>query len=76
MNEVIIKGNPIVNGLVKFDVDCELPVPNELVELAVSKDGDDWDKMCNSLPNFGFMNPIGKLHISHLIIDGKEIVFH
>ena len=76
MSKVIIKGNPIVDGLVKFDVDCELPVPIKLVDLALSKNGDDWDKMCNSLPYFGFMNPIGKLHITHLIVDGKEMVFH
>ena len=55
MNEVIIKGNPIIDGAVRFDINCELPVPSKLVELALSNDGDDWDKMCNSLPNFGFM---------------------
>lgn len=76
MKKVIIKGNPIINGLVKYDAECELPVPSELVELALSKNVGDWDKMCNSLPNFGFMNPIGKLHISCLVIDGKEVVFH
>lgn len=76
MSKVIIKGNPIIDGLVKFDVDCELPVPSKLVDLALSKNSDDWDKMCNSLPYFGFMNPIGKLHITHLIVDGKEMVFH
>ena len=76
MSKVIIKGNPIIDGLVKFDVDCGLPVPSKLVDLALSKNGDDWDKMCNSLPYFGFMNPIGKLHITHLIVDGKEMVFH
>mgnify|MGYP007029082327 CR=1 FL=1 len=76
MNEVIIKGNPIIDGAVRFDINCELPVPSKLVELALSNDGDDWDKMCNSLPNFGFMNPIGNLHVTHLVIDGKERVFH
>jgi hypothetical protein len=73
---VKIIGNPIVNGVVRDDAIVEIPVPKSLVELAVSKDGDDWDSMCNQLPKFGFMNPIGKIHISHLEIDGKRRIFH
>lgn len=73
---VKIIGNPIVNGVVKDDAIISIPVPESLVELALSKDGDDWDSMCNQLPNFGFMNPIGKMHISHLEIEGKRRIFH
>lgn len=73
---VKIIGNPIVNGVIKDDAIISIPVPESLVELALSKDGDDWDSMCNQLPNFGFMNPIGKMHISHLEIEGKRRIFH
>ena len=73
---VKIVGNPIVNGVVRDDAIISIPVPKSLVELAVSKDGDDWDSMCNQLPNFGFMNPIGKMHILHLEIDGERRIFH
>ena len=76
MKNVRIKGFPIVKGEVKDGAIIEIPVPTELNELALSRDSNDWDKMCNSLPNFGFMNPISKMHITHLIIDGVEKRFH
>jgi len=38
--------------------------------------GDAWDLLCRKLPSYGFMNPIGKMHISHLVIDGVEKRFH
>ncbi len=76
MKSVRIKGFPIIKGEVKDGAIIEIPVPTELNELALSHDSNDWDKMCNSLPNFGFMNPISKMHITHLIVDGVEKRFH
>jgi|TARA_B100000085_G_C18419829_1_gene462202 hypothetical protein len=76
MKKVIIKGFPIVKGEVRNGAILEIPVPAHLNDLALSKDGDDWDLLCKRLPSYGFMNPIGKMHITHLVIDGKEKVFH
>tara|TARA_Y100001937_G_scaffold55310_2_gene76239 strand:+ start:47 stop:277 length:231 start_codon:yes stop_codon:yes gene_type:complete len=76
MKKVIIKGFPIVRGEVRDGAILEIPVPANLNELALSKDGDDWDLLCKRLPSYGFMNPIGKMCITHLVIDGKEKVFH
>lgn len=76
---VVIKGNPIYNGVVRDGAILEIPVPAELQELALDKGQDSgvkWDLMCKRLPSFGFMNPIGKMHISHLVIDGVEKKFH
>tara|TARA_Y100000289_G_scaffold58390_1_gene63554 strand:- start:38 stop:274 length:237 start_codon:yes stop_codon:yes gene_type:complete len=76
---VVIKGNPIYNGVVRDGAVLEIPVPEELHELALAKGPDagiKWDLMCKRLPSFGFMNPIGKMNISHLVIDGVEKVFH
>jgi hypothetical protein len=73
---IVIVGNPIYKGKVSDGAIIKLPVPAELNELALSNDGDDWDLMCKRLPSYGFMNPIGKLHISHLMIDGVERNFH
>ena len=76
MKKVIIKGFPIVKGEVRDGAIIEIPVPHELNHLALSKDGDDWDLMCKRLPAHGFINPIGKMEITHLIVNGKERVFH
>ena len=76
MKKVIIKGFPIVKGEVRNGAILEIPVPAHLNDLALSKDGDDWDLLCKRLPSYGFMNPIGKMHITHLVVDGKEKVFH
>ena len=76
MKKVIIKGFPIVKGEVRNGAILEIPVPASLNDLALSKDGDDWDLLCKRLPSYGFMNPIGKMHITHLVINGKEKVFH
>ncbi len=76
MKKVKIKGFPIIKGEVRDGASIEIPVPAHLNDLALSNDGDDWDLLCKRLPSYGFMNPIGKMHITHLIIDGKERVFH
>ncbi len=78
MNKVKVEivGRPIVNGKVSDSAILTIPVPSSLTELALSHDTDDWDSMCKQLPDFGFMNPIGKVSISHLLVDGKERVFH
>ena len=76
MKKVKIVGNPIIKGEIKFDAQVEIPLPSQLNDLALSKDGDDWDLLCKRLPSYGFINPIGNLHISHLVVDGKEMVFH
>ena len=76
MKKVIIKGFPIVKGEVRDGAIIEIPVPADLVELALSADGDNWDLMCKRLPAHGFINPIGKMEITHLIVNGKERVFH
>ena len=76
MKNVKIVGNPIIKGKVRDDAEIIIPVPSELSELALSHDTDDWDNMCMQLPNFGLMNPIGKMNINHLLVDGKERVFH
>ena len=77
--QIVIKGNPIYNGVVREGAIIEIPVPAELHILALEKgpnSGDAWDLMCRKLPSYGFMNPIGKMHISHLVIDGVEKEFH
>ena len=76
MDKVIICGNPIIDGVVRYGAGIEIPVPNDLVDLALSKSGDDWDLMCSQLPNYGFMNPIGKIMISHLLVNGEWRIFH
>jgi len=76
MDKVIICGNPIYNGEVRYGADIEIPVPNDLVPLALSNEGVDWDLMCSKLPSYGFMNPIGKIMISHLIVNGQRRIFH
>jgi len=76
MKKVTIKGFPIMKGEVRDSAIIEIPVPAELNELALSHDSNDWDSMCNQLPNFGFMNPISKMHITHLVVDGVEKRFH
>ena len=76
MQKVKIIGFPIIKGEVMDTMASELPIPESLTPLALSRDGNDWDKMCEQLPNFGFINPIGKIHITHLEIDGVRKVFH
>ena len=76
MPKVVIKGFPIIKGKVRDGAVIQIPVPSILSDLALSKDGDDWDLMCKRLPSYGFMNPIGNMHISHLVIDGEERSFH
>lgn len=46
----------------------------EIIDLMVSKDVNDWDKFCEMLPEEH--DPRGEVHISHLIVNGKEKVFH
>ena len=76
--KVVIKGNPIIKGIVREDAEIQIPVPAELQDLALQYKGDGvaWDQMCKRLPSFGFMNPIGKMSINYLVIDGVEKVFH
>jgi|TARA_B100000035_G_C21001502_1_gene555148 hypothetical protein len=79
LGRVVIKGHPIYNGVVREDAVLEIPVPEELHILALDRGPDagiKWDLMCRKLPSYGFMNPIGKMHISHLVIDGVEKEFH
>ena len=78
MKKVRIKGFPVIDGQVKDGAIIDLPIPSVLNDLALSGDGDDWDLMCKRLPSYGFMNPIGKMAISHISIDnGKNWrVFH
>ena len=76
MHKVKIIGSPIAKGEVLDSMPSELPIPEALVPLALSRDGDDWDKMCQQLPDFGFINPIGNMHITHLEIDGVRRSFH
>ena len=45
MKNVKIVGNPIIKGKVRDDAEIVIPVPNELSELALSHDADDWDNM-------------------------------
>jgi hypothetical protein len=70
--------NKIVGRLVRKE-DCEvhlpLPLP-EMVELAISKDVDAWDKLCDMLVEHNIMDPRENVHIDHLVINGKEKVFH
>ena len=76
---VVIKGNPIIRGEVRDGAILEIPVPAELQELALANcqdAGAKWDLMCKRLPSFGFMNPIGKMSINYLVIDGVEKRFH
>jgi hypothetical protein len=73
--EIIIKGFPIIDGVVRDSAIIEIPIPEVLHELARG-DGDDWDKMCERLPAHGFMNPIGKMSIEQIKIDGEWRVFH
>lgn len=69
----------IKNGFLGIRVDGSASVSvdvgdnPELVELMVSKDVDAWDKFCDMIGDF---DPRGKVHISHLIVDGKGRVFH
>ena len=78
MKKVRIKGFPIIDGQVKDGAIIDIPIPSILNDLALSKDGDDWDLMCSKLPSHGFMNPIGKMSISHISVDGGKSwrVFH
>ena len=79
MRRVVIKGYPIIRGEVRDGAILEIPVPAELQELALDKSQDEgakWDLMCKRLPSYGFMNPIGNMSISHLVIDGVEKEFH
>ena len=76
IDKVRICGNPIIDGKVSYGADIEIPVPSDLVDLALSKSGDDWDLMCSKLPDYGFMNPIGKIMISHLLVNGQRRIFH
>lgn len=76
MTEVTIVGNLIVNGAVDHCTDCEIPVPNELTHLALSGDTDDWDRLCSRLPEYGLMNPIGKVMIQYLLVDEEQRTFH
>jgi len=79
MRRVVLKGFPIINGVVRDGAIIEIPVPADLQELALDKSQDEgakWDLMCKRLPSYGFMNPIGNMSISHLVIDGVEKEFH
>ena len=75
MKKVKIKGFPIYNGVVNDGAVIEIPIPDVLSELALG-DGDDWDLMCSKLTEHGFMNPIGKMHIEKISIDGEWKEFH
>ena len=74
--KVRILGRMIINGKVDDNIEVDLPVPDCLVDKALSRDGDDWDYICSQLPRFGIMNPIGKMHIDCLQVDGVDKVFH
>lgn len=76
MKEVRIKGFPIIKGQVRNDAIIEIPIPADLHELALSGDGDDWDLMCKRLPAHGFANPIGRMSIEEIKIDGEWRDFH
>jgi hypothetical protein len=70
--------NKIVGRLVSkkgCKVYLPLPLP-EMVELAISKEDDAWDRLCEMLVKHGIMDPRGNVHIDHLVINGKEKVFH
>tara|TARA_B100000579_G_C22613973_1_gene748597 strand:- start:366 stop:593 length:228 start_codon:yes stop_codon:yes gene_type:complete len=75
MKKVRIKGFPIYNGVVREDAIIEIPIPDAISELALG-DGDDWDLMCSKLPEYGFMNPIGKMSVEKIYIDGEWKDFH
>ena len=45
MPKVVIKGFPIIKGKVRDGAVIQIPVPSILSDLALSKDGDDWDLM-------------------------------
>lgn len=70
--------NKIVGRLVKKKgCKVHLPLPKkEMVELAISKEVDAWDKLCDMLVEHNIMDPRENVHIDHLVIDGKERVFH
>lgn len=74
--DVEIHGHPCYDGVIREDAILIIPVPKELESLALSKDGDDWDSMCNKLESFGFLNPIGNMHVTHLMVNGKRRIFH
>tara|TARA_B100000902_G_C27253471_1_gene886544 strand:- start:1058 stop:1297 length:240 start_codon:yes stop_codon:yes gene_type:complete len=79
MKKVSIKGFPIYNGVVNDGAIIEIPIPADLVELALDKSQDEgakWDLMCSKLPEYGFMNPIGKMSIEKISIDGEWKDFH
>ena len=75
MDKIKICGNPIYNGKVNYGADIVIPVPSDLVPLVLSNNGDDWDLMCSKLPSYGFMNPIGKVMISHLLVNAQRRKF-
>ena len=73
MSKNVIKGRLVVNE----NVLVEVPLyKQEMVDLAVSKDINAWDQLCELIISQGFMDLRGNVHIDQLVIDGKERVFH
>ena len=69
-----IVGRPVQNPLLAV---IEIPLNSkELVNLAISKEDNAWDKLCEKLKDQGFMDPRGNMHIDYLVIDGARRVFH
>jgi len=73
MSKNVIKGRLVVNE----DVRVEVPLyTKEMVDLAVSKEDNAWDQLCELIISQGFMDLRGNIHVDQLVIDGKERVFH
>jgi hypothetical protein len=71
------------NGIIGRPVDnpemgiVHIPLMNEeMVILAISKEDDAWDILCEMLMEHGFMDIRGNLHVDQLIIDGVARRFH
>ena len=73
MSKNVIKGRLVVNE----DVRVEVPLyTKEMVDLAVSKEDNAWDQLCELIISQGFIDLRGNIHVDQLVIDGKERVFH
>jgi len=69
-----IVGRPVHNPVLAV---MEIPLNSkELVELAISKEIDAWDILCEKLKDQGYMDPRGNMHIDYLVINGIRKVFH
>lgn len=69
-----IVGRPVQNPVLAV---IEIPLNSkELVNLAISKEDNAWDKLCEKLKDQGFMDPRNNIHIDYLVIDGVKRVFH